>query len=334
MANAANTPITRPSWTGANDDVDIHLEEHLGLVDKAFMYASKFAAIMNIRSLRGSNTLRLDRLGAATVSGRKSGETLNPTKIKNDKWTLIVDTVLYVRNLFDKFDEWTTNLDTRKEYAEAHGIALAKQFDQACLIQAAKCADFVVPTGLENAFHPGILIPVSITSAEADAEANATKLVIAHRKSIEALVNRDLGDQVLSEGVTFVTPAIFTVLLEHKKLLNVDYQGGSGAANDYSRARIAYLNGVKVIETPRIPTVAITDNPLGAAFNVTADEAKRQMITLIPSLSLVSAQVAPINADYWEWKAEFSWVLDTYQAYNIGQRRPDSVAVVEVTVTA
>jgi len=333
MAAYDGKPLTRPNWAGANNDVDIHVEEHLGYVDKAFAYSSKLASIMNIRTLSGANNLRVDRLGDVTVQGRKSGDPLIATTVKNDKFNLVVDTLLYTRHNFDKFDDWTSSFDHRKEVGEADGIALAKMFDQAALIQAAKCADFAVPTGFDGAFNPGILVKVNIAAGTDDAtgEANATLLVNAHRESTEHLINRDLGDELLAEGVTFVTPAVFTVLLKHKKLLSVDYQAGN-SVNDFARARIGVMNGVRVIETPRIPTAAIASHPLGSAFTVTATEAKRQMITIIPSLTLIAAQVSALQADYWENKGEFGWVLDTYQSYTIGQRRPDSAAVVEITI--
>lgn len=323
--------LTRPQWGGAAANVDIHMEEHLGIVDKTFTYSSQLAGIMNIRTLRGTNTARIDRFGDVTVSGRKSGDPLVQSRVVNDKFNFTVDTVLYVRHEFDKFDDWTSDLAYRKEIAELDGTAMAKMFDQAALIQAIKCADFTVPAGLEGAFKPGILVPVTIAGTVASAEADATLLVAAHRKSLEALINRDLGDRVMAEGVTYVSPAIYTILLEHKKLMNTEYGALSGG-NEYARSRIGLLNGVRVVETARMPTAAIASHPLGSAFAVTAAQAKRQMVTLIPSLSLVTAQVHALTGDYWEDKREFSWVLDTYQSYNIAQRRPDSVAVVEITV--
>lgn len=326
------TNLTRGQWGGPNSDVDLHIEEHTGIVDKTFQYSSKLASYMNIRSIKGTNSIRVDRLGDVAVQGRKSGDDLNVSVVRNDKFNLVVDTLLYTRHQFDKFDDWTSSIDMRKEVAELDGIALAKQFDTACLIQAMKCPDFVAPSHLEGSFHNGILVPATVSAAPADLEAAADTLVRAHRKSMEALIQRDLGDQLLSEGVTFVTPAIFSILLEHKRLTNVEFQGGEGT-NNFARGRIGMLNGLRVVETPRIPTAAVTANPLGSAFNLTADQARRQIITMIPSKTLISAQVHGLQTDYWEWKEKFSWVLDTYQSYNIGQRRPDTCAVVDVTVT-
>lgn len=324
--------LTRPQWGGPNSDVDLHIEEHLGIVDKTFAYSSKLGPYMNIRNLRGTNTARIDRFGDVEVSGRKAGEDLSITNVKNDKTILTVDTVLYTRHQLDKFDDWVSSIDTRKELADLDGTALAKQFDQACLIQAIKCADFVAPSHLDGAFGDGVKETATITNTQSSGEADADILVYQHRKSIEKLINRDLGDRLMSEGVTFVTPAVFTILNEHKRLQNVEYQGGgAGVGNNFAAGRVAQMNGIRVIETPRLPNAAITANPLGAAFNVTAEQAKRQIVTIIPSLTLYAAQVHALDADYWEWKEKFSWVLDTFQSYNIGQRRPDAAAVVEIT---
>lgn len=327
MANpTAFNKYTRPQWGGAASDVDIHIEEHLGIVDASFQYTSKFASLANVRSLRGTNQLRLDRVGAASVKGRRAGEELEVTGVKNDKMNLVVDTVLYVRNEFDKFDTWTANPDLRKEVGREHGFALARQFDAACLGQLQKSADWVAPAHLAGAFSNGIKTPVTITGTTS---ADAELLVAAHREGVESLIDRDLGDLLAAQGVTYVSPAVFTVLLNHNKLMAVEF--GAGGSNSFVGGRIGYMNGIKVVETPRFAKAAVTASPLGTAHNLTATEIKRQIVTFIPSLALVAASVHPVDADYWEDKRAFSHVLDTYQSYNIGQRRPDAVAAVEIT---
>lgn len=317
--------LSRPDWAGASKDVDIHIEEHTGIVDKSFVYTSKLAPYMNIRTLRGSNTLRIDRLGAAQVKGRRAGEALVDTAIAQEKFNLTVDTTLYMRHRIDLFDDWTANRDMRREYAQEDGIGLAKQFDQACLIAALKAPEFVPPSSLSGSFSSGVLEVAAVTDAVS--EDNADLIVRAHRASLEALINRDLGDRLYSEGVSFVTPRVFSILLEHARVTNVDYGAGD---NSFVKGRIGIVNGVRVVETPRVPAAAITDNALGDAFNVTALQAKRGIITLIPSLSLVTAQVHALQAKMWDDPENFATVLDTFQSYNIGVRRPDSIAVVQI----
>ena len=320
--------LSRPHYAGKNADVDIHLEEHLGIVDKAFAYTSKFAPLMNIRTLRGTNVARIDRIGNVKVGGRKSGEELAISRVVNDKWNLTVDTLLYLRHQFDNQDEWVSDLAMRKEVAELDGIELAKMFDQACLIAVAKAAALPAPTDLEDSFSPGILKKLTLTGTPAE---KAEQLVRIHREVCEEFVDRDLGDDLYSEGLTPVSAQVFSLLLEHGKLMNVEFQGVGGAVNDFARARVAILNGVRVLETPRFARAAITGHPLGSAFNVSAAEAKRQMLVFIPSKTLITAQVQPVTAKFWEWEEKFSWVLDTFQMYNIGARRPDTAAAVELT---
>ena len=320
--------LSRPHYAGKNADVDIHLEEHLGIVDKAFAYTSKFAPLMNIRTLRGTNVARIDRIGNVKVGGRKSGEELAISRVVNDKWNLTVDTLLYLRHQFDNQDEWVSDLAMRKEVAELDGIELAKMFDQACLIAVAKAAALPAPTDLEDSFSPGILKTATLTGTPAE---KADQLVRIHRQVCEEFVDRDLGDDLYSEGITPVSAQVFSLLLEHGKLMNVEFQGVGGAVNDFARSRVAILNGVRVLETPRFARKAITGHPLGSAFNVSADEALRQMLVFIPSKTLITAQVQPVTAKFWEWEEKFSWVLDTFQMYNIGARRPDTAAAVAIT---
>ena len=320
--------LSRPHYAGKNADVDIHLEEHLGIVDKAFAYTSKFAPLMNIRTLRGTNVARIDRIGNVKVGGRKSGEELAISRVVNDKWNLTVDTLLYLRHQFDNQDEWVSDLAMRKEVAELDGIELAKMFDQACLIAVAKAAALPAPTDLEDSFSPGILKALTLTGTPAE---KAEQLVRIHRQVCEEFVDRDLGDDLYSEGITPVSAQVFSLLLEHGKLMNVEFQGVGGAVNDFARSRVAILNGVRVLETPRFARKAITGHPLGSAFNVSADEALRQMLVFIPSKTLITAQVQPVTAKFWEWEEKFSWVLDTFQMYNIGARRPDTAAAIAIT---
>lgn len=62
--------------------------------------------------------------------------------------------------------------------------------------------------------------------------------------------NRDLGGS-LTEFITLIRPDIFSMLMEHDKLMNVQFNGGNG--NSMVGRRVAELNGMRVMETPRFP---------------------------------------------------------------------------------
>lgn len=326
--------LTRSHWAGANADIDIHIEAYEGDIDGSFRVESMFrsSGLTNFKSVNNnSNTWRGDRIGGAVVAGRKSGVTLDGARIASDKFIVTVDTTSYIRTPFDYQDDWTSP-DFQSEYSAEHGSAHAKAFDQAHIIQLIKCAAFVAPAHLKPAFNDGISkTTTGLNAAVATAtlsvkEVQADIIVQAHKDILSTFVKRDLGGS-LAEFVTLMEPDFFNLLLEHKKLMNVDFQSG-GNQGDFAQRRIAVLNGVRVIETPRFPTAAIASHILGAAFNVSAAEAKARMIIFHPKKALVTVEAKSMTVRHWDNPKDFESVLDSYNMYTVGQKRPDAVAVV------
>jgi len=323
---------TRPHWGGSGADLDIHIEAYEGDIDGSFRVESLFrsSGLTNFKSVADqSNTWRGDRIGGATVKGRKSGDGLEPARIVSDKFLISVDTTSYIRTPVDYQDDWTAP-DFQAEYSAEHGSSHAKSFDQAHVIQLIKCGTWVAPAALKasGAFFDGIATTMTGYAAQSDAELKADQVVKAHKNALAEFVKRDLGGS-LSEFVTLIDPDTFNVLLDHRKLMNVDYAGSdTGAGNNYVMRRVAWLNGVRVIETPRFPTAAITSHILGPAFNVTATEAKARMVIFHPRKTLVTVEAKPMTVRVWDDELNFNNVLDSYTMYTVGIKRGDAVAVI------
>ena len=321
--------MSRAHYAGTNADLDIHLEAYEGDIEGSFRVESLFraAGLTNFKSVAGrTNTWRGDRVGGATVKGRKAGEALDSTRIVNEKMLLTVDTTSYIRTPVDYQDDWTAP-DFQAEYSAEHGSAHAKSFDGAHVIQLIKAGTWEAPASLKasGAFYDGILKTMTGYAAQTDAEAKADLLVKYHKDVLAEFVKRDLGGS-LAEFVTLIDPDTFNVLLDHKKLMNVDFQGGNGD-NNFAQRRVAWLNGIRVIETPRFPTGAITQHHLGPAFNVTAAEAKARMIVFHPRKTLVTVEAQGMTVRVWDDEANFANVLDSYTMYTVGVKRGDCVAV-------
>jgi hypothetical protein len=320
---------TRTWWGGAAADTDLHIEAYEGDIDGSFRVESMFrtSGFTSFKSVaHSSNTWRGDRIGGATVAGRKSGQTLDSTRIANDKFVVTVDTTSYIRTPFDYQDDWTSP-DFQSEYSAEHGSAHAKAFDQAHIIQLIKCSAFVPPAHLTSSFNPGIAVTMTGYAAQTDRALKADLLVQAHKAQIATFVKRDLGGSV-NELVTLMEVDCFNVLLDHAKLMNVQFNSGdNGDAGNFAMRRVGYLNGSKVIETPRFPTAAIPAHFLGSAFNVSAAEAKARCIIFHPRKALVTVEAMPMTVRQWDDPLNFASVLDSYTMYTVGQRRPDAVAV-------
>ena len=321
--------MSRAHWAGSNADLDIHLEAYEGDIEGSFRVESLFrsSGLTNFKTVAGrSNTWRGDRVGGATVKGRKAGEALDPTRIVNEKLLITVDTTSYIRTPIDYQDDWTAP-DFQAEYSAEHGSAHAKAFDQAHLIQLIKAGSWVAPDSLKasGAFYDGILTEMTGYAAQTDAELKADLIVKHHKNALATFVKRDLGGS-LAEFVTLIEPDTFNVLLDHKKLMNVDFQGGNGD-NNFAARRVGWLNGIRVIETPRFPTSAISAHFLGPAFNVTAAEAKARVVIFHPKKTLVTVEAQGMVARVWDDKENFANVLDSYTMYTVGLKRGDCVAV-------
>lgn len=321
--------LTREWWAGANADVDIHIEAYEGDVEGSFKVESIFRS-MNLTKFKSvmnqSNTWRGDRIGAAVVRGRKSGQKLDGARIANDKFVVTVDTTSFIRTPFDYQDDWTAP-DFQAEYSAEHGTAHAKAFDQAHIITLIKCAAYLAPAHLKPAFNDGLSAVTTGLNAAVGNEAKAAIIVQTHKSLLSSFVKRDLGGS-LRANITLMEPDTFNILLDEKKLMNVDYQSGApGQGNDFAQRRIAVLNGTTVIETPRFPTGAITDHILGEGFNVTAAEAKAKFVIFNPAKALVTVEAKSMTVRHWDDPKEFQSVLDSYCMYTVGQYRPDAVAV-------
>ena len=329
-ATAFAVTNTRPHFAGANADQDIHLEAYEGDIDGSFRVESLFrsSGLTNFKSVENrSNTWRGDRIGGVSVKGRRSGETLDGQRIPNEKFLISVDTTSYIRSTIDYQDDWTAP-DFQSEYSAEHGSAHAKSFDQAHVIQLIKCGAWAAPAALKasGAFFDGITVTMTGYAAQTDAELKADLLVKHHKNVLAEFVKRDLGGS-LAEFVTLIEPDTFNVLMDHKKLMNVDFSSVATGQNDFAMRRVGWLNGVRVIETPRFPTAAIAAHHLGSAFNVSAAEAKARMVVFHPRKTLVTVEAKGMTVRVWDWEAEMTNVLDSYTMYTVGIRRGDAVAV-------
>lgn len=328
MANteyAGNT--TRAHWGGANSDTDIHLEVYDNELDTRFQYNAMFLGLSTQRSVADrSNTYRIDRLNTSSVKGRTSGVALDATKVTNDKLVLTVDTVLYIRNPIDYQDDWTSP-DFLREMGQNNGSEFAEVFDQAHLIQIIKGRDWVAPAHLKPAFSDGAEVVCNLlatASTQAQKEANAVALAAAHKLAVDTLIKRKVP---LADIITLVYTDEYSVLLEHPKLLNLDFSGTE--ANNYAGRRVTRMNSLPIVESTEFPVAVDSAHPLGANFNVAAADAACHMVVFSKSKTLVTVEAKPFTSRVWDDEREFCNVLDCYAMYTVGQRRPDTAVTVK-----
>lgn len=320
---------TRQHWAGASADQDEHLEVYQNEVLSRFEYNAIFRSLSTQRSVANqSNTYRIDRIGVSKVKGRKSGDALEAQRVTNEKLLITVDTVLYIRNPIDWQDDWTAP-DFLMEMARNNGYSFAEMFDEAHTIQLVKARKVTVPAHLKPAINDGIEIKGEFKAAaktQAELEANAIAINLAHKKAIDTLMKAKVP---LGDVVTIVPTDIYSAILEHPKLLNLQYDTTNGGA--YGDRRVVRMNGVPVIEVQSFPTQQYTSgsHPLGTAYNFDAEDLKCKMVVFSKSQTLVTVEAHPFESNLWEDNENFQRVLDCYCMYNVGIRRPDACVVVK-----
>ncbi|QGH73779.1 capsid protein [Vibrio phage vB_VhaP_VH-5] len=334
MATAYSGNTTRPHWGGADSDVDIHLEQYDGIRDSRFNYTSQFVALSAQRSVQeNTNNYRFDRMGTSEVKGRGVGEDVIAQRVTSDKVNIIVEMMMYIRNPIDYLDDWTAP-DNITELGRNNGIAFAKAFDEAHIIQLQKARDWVAPTHLKPAFHDGISVDVTVKGGTSlttqELEQNAEAMYVAIGRIVTEMTKRDVP---LDDMVCLITPDRFEALINHPKLLNKDYTEGNG---DFAGRRVVQVQGLYVMQSNCFPQEAKTNHILstptnGNAFDTTAEDVKGEIIVFSKSLSLITVTAKPFESRFWDDKENMTNVLDCYSMYTVGVRRPDTVGVVLVT---
>ena len=321
----ANTPwqpyYTRNHWAGSAATTDEHIELYKGELESRFEYSAVMRNFTTERSVANeSNTYRIDRMGSSKVMGRKAGEALTAQRVTNEKMLLSVDTVLYIREVFDWQDNWTAP-DRLMEVAKNNGYEFAEMYDNAHIIQLVKAHNVTVPSYLKPSIGDGILISGEFKAAaktQAELEANAIAINLAHKKAVDTLIKNKVP---MGDMVTIVKPDIYSALLEHPKLINVQTDTVNGG--DYSGRRMVRLNGIPVVEVLEWPTKT-AGHPLGDAFNCSAEEQKIGMVIFSKSRTLVTVKAKDFTTNVWRDDENFADVLDCYTMYNVGIRRADA----------
>lgn len=338
MANGQNfSPTTRPHWGGAASTVDQHLEIYEGMVDTAFNFTQLFSKWSSQKNVQDkSNNYRVDRVAGSEVKGRKAGEAIVDQRVTSDKFNVVVEVMLYIRNPIDYMDDWTAP-DFQAEYGRNNGIAFGRMYDQAHILRLQKAGTWTAPAHLKTggAFYDGFFKSAALVedpATEQEMEDNAAALIKAHSDAVNELIKRRVP---VGDLVTLVTPQVYSELLQSKKILNSEYSAGGG---DYAGRRVVHINGIPVVEHTEFPSGAVTGHPLSTtansnAFDVTADEAKAEMIIFSKNLSLITVTAKSWTSRVWDSQQEMHNVLDCYAMLTIDTRRPDTVAPIRITRT-
>ena len=293
------------------------IEQYGGAVDAQFAKKSIMRNFVDVKSVKGTDTILNRRVGRTSLTTLTAGVRPAATPTAFGSTSLTIDTVVMARDNRSMLNEFQIDFNARTALGMDHGKELGKLFDESLLIAGIKGAAASAPSGLNGAFGAGTTATLAVAGDELD----PTKFYTAMETAVVAMQTNDMDTD---ECVFFVTPTQLAVLLNNDKLVNQDYSKDNG---DFANGTFKTVMGVPVVQTNRLPTAAITGHALSTTANsnfydVSAAEARTEALLLHPS-ALMVGETIPLTSDVYFSKIERQWFIDSLMAYGANFNRPD-----------
>jgi hypothetical protein len=302
------------------------IEQYGGAVDSQFNKKSMMRNFVNVKSVKGTDTILNRRVGKTSLTTLTAGVRPAAAATAFGSTSLTIDTVVMARDNRSMLNEFQIDFNARSELGKDHGKELGKLFDESLLIAGIKGAAASAPAGLNGAFGAGVTALLGSAGDELDPTAFYTAL----EAGVVAMQTADMDTE---ECVYFVTPTQYAVLLNNDKLVNQDYSTENG---DFANGKFKTVMGVPIVATNRLPTAAITGHALstaanGSFYDVTAAEARTEALLLHPS-ALMVGETIPLTSDVYFSKIERQWFIDSLMAYGANFNRPDASYAIQSVI--
>ncbi len=302
------------------------IDQYGGVVDSQFAKKSIMRNFVEVKPVRGTDTLINRRVGKTTLQAITPGVRPEVDATLFGKVSVTVDTLILARDNRSQLNEFQTDFAARREIGMDHGKEIAKFFDEAFLIQGAKGALLSAPANLNGALKAGKTTALTAAGDELDSDLLYT--------AIEGIiVEMQLDDMDTEEAVIFVNPTQHAVLLNNNKLIDKDFSMGNG---DFADGRFKTLMGVPVAMTNRLPDGAAITHLLSNAANsnsydMTAAAARVSALILHPK-ALLAGETIPLSSDVFFDNVERSWFIDSFLAFGVSNRMPGACGSVTYVV--
>ena len=310
----------------------LHIEQYGGMVEGTFAKKSFMRSYVNIKSVRGTDTVTNDRVGEATLQKVVPGVRPDASVAQFDNVKVKVDTIVLARNNVALLDDFQAHYSVRSELGKEHGKTIGKFFDEAFIIQAIKAALIVAapdnqnPGVGETALPPGWFGGTQVTLAAAGDETDPDLLQKAIEDVCQGIEEKDVD---LDGAVIILGPAEYYTLLRNDRLINSQYSTGNG---DYANGTVLKSCGIPIVKTNRIPSAAISGHFLsntgnGNAYDVSAAEAKTKVLVMLPK-ALLAGETIPLTSKVYYMDSELQWFIDSYLAFGVTPNRAEHCGVV------
>ena len=304
----------------------LHVEEYGGEVESQMVKASFMRQYVNIKPVRGTDTVTNDRIGKTSLQAVSPGVRPTAGTAEFDNISVKVDTIVLARNNVALLDDFQSHYSVRAELGKDHGKEIGKFFDEAFIIMAIKSALIVIGTAAGETPAPsGFQSGTQVELAAALDELDPDKLQRGIEDVCQGIEEKDVD---LDGGVILVRPAQYYALLRNDKLVSADYSMGNG---DFAKGMVLRSNGLPLIKTNRIPQAAIVGHYLSnagnnSAYDVSATEATAVAVVMLPK-ALLAGETIPLTSKVYYHDVELQWFIDSYLAFGVTPNRSEHAGV-------
>ena len=310
---------------GADAEEALVIEHYSGQVIQSMERKQALKPYINFHPLRGTNVISTRAVGSTAIATRTDalrGAVLPTTEdALIGKNTLMVETTLYTRHALDVWQEAVMDWNYMDELARADGVAWAKLYDEACIIQAGRAAKKAASqhVGVTTASGHGGGNRVMFDGPGQTTDGNK-----AYDKLIELIVkfqNRDV-DPTGSDFMIICRPEYLWSLSQAEKIINLDYITAQGQSMANTPVLKAF--GIPVIGTMNMPKTDINSHPLNTTSNANAFNVDFSDIPylLVSQRALIAAEVLPLTVKYHDSPDTLAKVVTSYASFSVGVDDP------------
>lgn len=328
LYNAGTDPViqgalTRPNQINqAGDVMALAIAEYTGTVEGTLERKSVLADWIPKRRVTGTNTLRNHAIGETQLGVVEPGVAPRATGVDFSKAELVIDTLIYARNVTPLLDTFQTNFDARAEIGREHGKKIAKFNDQAFFIQAAKAALLTESrysvSGDAPLGHTGGTTETFASAADAEDPAK----VYAMLSRLEtAMAEKDV-DWVDEDFIIALRPKVFGALRDSERIINGTYVTADGTTKE---GMIFKAFGTPVVRTNNIPAGVVANHFLSNAQNSMAYDGDFSRVAglVISPKALLAGETIPLETDVWYNKDFKSWYIDAHMSFGVAPNRAE-----------
>jgi hypothetical protein len=310
--------VTYPNQElGSGDTLALAVEQYTGVVEETIARKSKAAPFIDVRPVRGTATITNQGIGESTIQVVTPGNTPDATsQNQTQNISLTVDTLVLARTSLPLLDSFQKNFPYAAAVGREHGKKIAKFYDNAFFIQAAKAAAL----GSSAYGLPGHLGGTTKTlGASADATDPAA-LYAALSDMFASMEDKDV-DPATDDVMVALRPASFYALLDAEQIVNGEYITSKGTVIQNVKMLKAF--GVPVVSSNNVPNTNVSGHALSNSRNSNAydgDFSKLTAVAFAPD-ALLAGETISLATKVWFDDLSKLWFIDAYLSFGVTPNR-------------